>query len=201
MLLLAGTQLNLHAVLLVADGGTTNRTAAINFSPADLVVGTNAGNITVNILGPNGAVTNASGYIGFNASSSTNKVTVQNSGAVGNTTSWLYVGNSGSRNSLIVSNAGKAFSSGGVIGSGFGSTNNQVTVAGSGSSWNITSFELDIGGAGSGNSLHIANGGTVTHGIGVIGYQSGAASNLVTSHRQRLNLEVDQRLVCRIACT
>ncbi len=178
LLPLAVACFNLNAALLVTDGGTTNRTTGISLLPADLVVGTNAGNTTVNILGPNGAVSNASGHIGFNASSSTNKVTVQNSGAVWNNTGWLYVGNSGSRNSLIVSNAGKAFSSGGVIGSG--GSNNQAIVTGSGSSWNITSFELDIGGAGSGNALLIANGGAVTNGIGSIGYQSGANSNQVT---------------------
>lgn len=162
---------------LVADGATKNQTTATNLSPGNLTVGTNGGNTVLNIIAP-GAVTNASGYIGFNLSSSSNKVTVQNSGALWNNDGYLYVGNSGSRNTLVVSNAGKVISSGGVLGSG--STNNQAIVTGTGSSWNMAGGELDIGGVGSGNSLLIAAGGTVTNGIGSIGFQTGADNNQVT---------------------
>src|SRR3974377_1223633 len=70
----------LHAQL-VPDGGTTNITAAINL-PGNLTVGTNGGNTTVNIIGPGGAVSNFLCTIGLNGSSSSNKVSVQNSGAV-----------------------------------------------------------------------------------------------------------------------
>ena len=101
-LLLAGAQLNLHAQL-VADGSTTNVTTGLDLSPGDLTVGTNGGTTIVNIIAP-GAVTNATGYIGLNASSANNTVTVQNSGAVWNNTGELHIGESGAANQLIVSN-------------------------------------------------------------------------------------------------
>lgn len=86
----------------MADGGTLNLTTATNLLPGDLTVGTNGGNTTLNIIAP-GAVTNASGYIGRNASSDNNTVTVQNSGAAWNSRN-LAVGYDGSGNQLVISN-------------------------------------------------------------------------------------------------
>jgi T5SS/PEP-CTERM-associated repeat protein len=191
----------LHAQL-VPDGGTTNITTAINL-PGNLTVGTNGGNTIVNIIGPGGAVSNFLSTIGLNASSSSNKVTVQNSGAFWRNTSDLLVGDSGNGNVLIVSNgavvvanrlfAGRSgsgnrliVSAGTVIvtnGSFFGvfntSSNNQAVVTGAGSLWTNASF-LTIGSEGNGSQLVVSNGATVTATTLSVGIVSDSFNNRVT---------------------
>src|ERR1041385_5239072 len=168
---------------LVPDGGTTNITTAINL-PGNLTVGTNGGNTTVNIIGPGGALSNAFGYVGLNASSSSNSVVVQNSGALWRNSGDLVVGESGNGNQLIVSNgavaanrlyAGKSGSGNRLIVSGgtltvtngcfvgglASSSNNQAIITGPGSLWTNVSF-LSWGIEGGGNQLVVSNGATVT---------------------------------------
>jgi T5SS/PEP-CTERM-associated repeat protein len=201
LLLLALAPAALHAQL-VPDGGTTNITTGINL-PGSLTVGTNGGNTTVNIIGPGGAVTNTLCSMGLNASSSNNKVTVQNSGAYLSDSSDLVVGDSGNGNLLIVSNgavvfanklyAGRSgsgnqlFVSGGTViatnGSFFGvfntSSNNLAVVTGAGSIWSNASF-LTLGSEGNGNQLVVSNGGTVTATTLSVGIVSDSFNNRVT---------------------
>jgi len=113
----------LHAQL-VADGGTTNITTGINLSPSELTIGTNGGNTTLNIIGPNGAVTNANGTIGYNATSANNHVQVRDAGAVWHNNSDLHVGYSSSGNQLVVSNGGLVVNTLGFIGDQSDATNN-----------------------------------------------------------------------------
>jgi len=177
-LVLAGAPLLLHAQL-VADGGTTNVTTGINLLPADLVVGTNAGNTTLNILGPNGAVTNATGIIGFNAGAANNRAIISGPGSLWTNSQTLTIGRYGSFNTLLITNGGRVANSYGDIGYAYSATSNLVTVTGTNSLW-TNSAELYVGDDGSANGLFISNGGTVANSFGIIGFTDGVTNNQVT---------------------
>jgi len=168
-LLWVGAPLHLHAQL-VADGGTLNLTTATNLLPGDLTVGTNGGNTTLNIIAP-GTVTNANSYIGRNASSDNNTVTVQNSGAAWKSSN-LGVGYDGSGNQLVISNGATVANTFAYL--GFIGSSNVAVVTGAGSLW--TSGTLTLGS--SGNQLTVSNGATVASTNGSIGYGTSSSKNL-----------------------
>ena len=98
-------------------------------------------------------------------------------GSVWSNTANLTVGASGTGNRLTVSNSATVYSAGGIIGDAAASANNLATITGSGSTWN-NSGNLTVGNNGTGNSLTISNGATVSNGNGTIGAQ--ADGNSVT---------------------
>ena len=125
-----------------------------------------------------GTVVNASGYIGYDAASRSNTITVADAGSVWNNRADLYVGYSGMRNRLCVTNAGTVASATGYIGYTATSISNLVIVAGTNSLWtNRTS--LIIGRMGPRNELLITNGGTVADYDASLAGDSSSFSNRV----------------------
>ncbi len=162
---------------LVADGGTTNVTTAINLLPGNLIVGTNGGNTILNIIAP-GAVTNAYGHVGLNVTSTGNQAQVRDSGAVWRNTQTLYVGDQGAGNSLVISNGALTSCMGLVIGNTNSSTGNQVIVTGPGSVLS-NGFVFSLGKRGSGNQLVVSNGAAVTGSpSSMLGNDSSSSNNV-----------------------
>jgi len=167
----------LHAQL-VADGNLFGVNTATNL-PGDLIVGTNGGNTTLNIIGPNGTVTNANGRIGLNATSTNNVVRVRNSGAVWNNTGNLYVGDQGAGNLLFVTNGGNVFLTGVRIGNANTAAGNRTVVTGTNSLLS-SSGAVNVGYDAPSNLLVIADGARVANNDGYIGRNSSASNNWVT---------------------
>ena len=89
------------------------------------------------------------------------------------------IGNGYAGDGLIVTNAGWLVATNGVLGLNGTDNNNWALVTGAGSVWSNSSG-LYVGYDGSGNTLTIANGGTVLNNdLGRIGYDPGANSNTV----------------------
>lgn len=140
------------------------------------------------LLVTNGATLSASSaaYIGYNSSAGNNRAIIAGANSFWTSSSDLYVGLSGSGNALLITNSGRVADGYAYIGYGsafpgessFGN-DNQVTVSGANTLW-TGSGDLSIGHYGSGNSLVIANGGTVADSVGHIGNQSIANNNQVT---------------------
>jgi len=166
----------LHAQL-VADGDTLNLTTATNLA-GNLTVGTNDGNTSLNIIGPGGAVTNAFGIIGLNATSTNNFVLIRNTGAIWNNTSSLYVGDYGSGNHLVVSDGAVVANNYGHLGLYSDSSNNTALITGAGSLW-TNRYDLTVGAIGGGNQLVVSNAAVVANAVGILGYYSGSDSNTV----------------------
>lgn len=164
---------------LVSDGDTAiiNGTST-NLGAANLTVGTNGPNTTL-IVTNGGAITNATGYVGLNVSSTNNGVVITGANSVWNSSGNLFIGNSGSFNTLLITSGGAVTDTSGSIGVLSNANNNQIMVTGTGSLW-ANSFALDVGSGGSFNTLLITNGGTVADLVCVIGHNPGANNNQVT---------------------
>jgi len=137
----------------------------------DLYVGNLGSGNTMVIT--NGAVADSrSGFIGYDASASTNLVLVTGSNSVWINSADLYVGYSGSSNSMIITNGAKVLGSNTYI-SSFGGSNNSVQVSGPGStlsnSGSIWVGASPVDGVAGTGTLTITSGGTI------------AASNLIIS--------------------
>ena len=156
---------------------------------SDFVVGFSGSGNTAVVSG-GGILTNGQhsygGVIGLNSGASNNSVLVTGSGSAWHNGGDLLVGWGDSGNTLTVSNGGAVTSSqdnyGGAIGFQAGSTGNNIAVTGTGSSW-INSGDLLVGVSGSGNSMVIANGGSVANGQvnygGVLGFNAASSNNSV----------------------
>ena len=183
--------------LVISNGGAVvNSTGYIGFNADSannsvLVTGagslwTNSGDLFVGKAGSGNSlvieggarVDATSGYIGFDAASSNNSVVVTGSNSLWTVnTSDLLVGNTGSGNSLVISNGGMIASTIGVIGFAAPSSNNSVLVTGADSRW-TNSNELFVGFGGSGHSLTIAEGGTLTAASIIIAADAGSSGTL-----------------------
>ncbi len=168
--------------------------AAGNLAPAIWVVRSNAIATTVAnglILGADGAngrllLTNGgtlqvggTSTVGQSGSAADNLVIVSGAGSFWNTSGFLYVGFDGPGNGLIITNRGRVQSDFGVIGySSGGGNSNQVTVTGANSSWTNVNG-LYVGDFGSGNALHIANGGSVRTANLYVGADVSSSGNLL----------------------
>jgi len=178
------------------NAGNSNNSVTVTNSgtflqaSGDLVVGMGgSGNgmlVSGGALVTNGQI-NYGGVIGLNASSSNNSVVVKGAGSTWSNGGNLTVGYNGSGNSLVITNGGTVInqgksSTGGVLGMNTNSSNNSVTVTGAGSQW-ISTSDLEIGYNGSGNSLVISNGGSVSNTQvnfgGVIGWGASSSNNSV----------------------
>ena len=161
--------------LFVANPGTL-LTSSNNVVVGDSTTGNSM------VISGGGQVQNfVSGIIGSQAGASSNSVTVNGSGSRWRSDSNMIVGENGSGNSLVVSSGGAVLtgivSNSTVVGYNAGSSSNSVLVTGSGSTF--TNNGVTVGYSGSGNSLVIANGGSM-QGIDsdtVIGYNSTSAGN------------------------
>jgi T5SS/PEP-CTERM-associated repeat protein/autotransporter-associated beta strand protein len=128
------------------------------------MVGLSGSNNTMEIS--NGAtVVNSNGYIGFNASSANNTVSVTGSNSTwSNTGFYLSVGAGGSDNSLEISDGGTVSVQNLYLGYNKSSSNNTVTVTGPDSTL-VASGDVAVGAYGSDNRLVISDGATVTSGV------------------------------------
>ncbi len=122
-----------------------------------------------------GLARSVNAYIGNDASSTGNVVTVTGAGSIWTNSSLLFVGNFGSFNFMTISAGGRVVDASAYIGQ-TGSTGNMVTVTGAGSMWTNT-LMLNI--AGSFDTLVITNSGGVYSGQGSIGYSVKSFGNLV----------------------
>ncbi|MFZ0615531.1 MAG: hypothetical protein WAN16_03665, partial [Chthoniobacterales bacterium] len=152
---------------------TSNTLSAYFVAPPDLYVGSNTPNNSTNFT--SGTNTFSDAYVGYEASSSNNILTVQNSGTVLTNYGNLYVGYDGSGNTMVVSNGGTVANAWGYIGYA-GSSNNSVLVTGSNSLW-TSSGNLYVGYGGSSNCLTISNVGTVSSTITYIGNDESSSNN------------------------
>ncbi len=144
----------------------------------DMIVGSNTMGNSL-LISNGGRVVNEFGWLGYEASSSNNTVTVAGANSLWSNRSDLYVGYNGAGNSLVISNGGRVDSSFVSIGILNSSSNNAVAVTGSDSSWSNRS-DLYVGSFGVGNSLMVSNGGRVENSNGYIGGNVTSLSNVVT---------------------
>jgi T5SS/PEP-CTERM-associated repeat protein len=140
-------------------------------------------------------------WVGYNANSSNNSVTVTGPGSLYYSSfsagyNQIYLGYSGSSNSLTVSAGGEVLLAGTnndlfSVGYKPGANNNALTITGNNSLLSIQGGDLILGGGpddgggpynagGSGNQMTIAAGGTVSNINGYIGYNTNAANNAAT---------------------
>ena len=167
------------------NGGTlTTKADSRVVTPAGsgFVVGGVAGQAAAwNILGGTNLVTQAGGGAGLltlgGVVGATGVVTVSG-GTLDLNNGQVSVGDSSAGNSLVVTNGGRVLAGSGVIGRSVGADGNVVLVTGTGSAWSITN-DLYVGNAGSGNSLSVASGGTVTATNIVVGFGAGVSGNQI----------------------
>ena len=169
---------------LLVDG-----TGSILSSSTDLVVGY-SGNSNSVVISNGATMTNGQqsygGVIGFYSGASNNSVVVTGNGSTWNDGGDLLLGWSDSGNNLTITNGGTVTSRqinyGGVIGFNAGVSGNSVMVTGKGSTWS-NAGDLLVGVSGSGNSMVIANGGSVSNAQvnygGGIGFNGGSSNNSV----------------------
>ncbi len=141
---------------VTVDGASSSWTA----NNANLFVGVSGtGTLTIS---NGGAVSSATGYLGFNGDG-TGTVTVTGAGSAWTNSGSLYVGDTGN-GTLTISNGGAVSNTDGHVGNNgaLRGTSGAVTVDGAGSTW-TNSGNLTIGGYGPG-TLTISNGGTVSAG-------------------------------------
>jgi T5SS/PEP-CTERM-associated repeat protein len=131
------------------------------------------------VISNGGKVVNATGHVGYDVNSWTNRVRVAGLSSVWSNAGPLYIGENGRGNSLVISSGGQVADYDGSV--GYNSITNTVRVTGSGSVWN-NATNLWVGNSGSQNSLVIDNGGRVADRTGYVGYtyNSGPNSVLVT---------------------
>ena len=150
---------NSNAALVTGAGSVWNS--------ARLVVGYDGAGNTLTIAN-SGTVYDAYCQIGMGGIS--NAVTVTGAGSVWKNSSDLYVGNSSAGNTLTITNGGTVDNGYGYIGYSSSAWNNAVTVTGAGSVWSNSAGLIVGGWHNSGNTLTIANSGTVYDVYGYIGY-------------------------------
>ena len=179
-----GTVMNNLGVIGSDTGANSNRatvtgTGSLWTNSIYLYVGSN-GAFNSLLIGNGGTVVSSGGFIGNNAGASNNQVTVSGANSAWNIAGFfdsLSVGQQGSGNTLLITNGGTATVSYlGYLGYGPTASNNQIIVTGSNSLFSGAS--LYFGGAGSGNSLLITNGGRVADSFGYLG--TSGSNNQVT---------------------
>ena len=174
----------------VANGGTVVEAAN------NIVVGQNGSGNTMTASSGASIVAQKFSVIGLNATASNNSAVVTGVGSTWSSGSALLIGDSGSGNSMSVQ-AGAGVVSGGsgvALGYNVGSSGNSLLVDGSGSTL-ANSSDLAVGFSGSGNTVVVSNGGTLTTGQasygGVIGLNASSSNNsvLVTGVGSSWNIE------------
>jgi T5SS/PEP-CTERM-associated repeat protein len=117
-------------------------------------------------------------YVGYDTSSSSNRVLVTGTNSVWNCAGHFFMGNGGSGNSLVITNGGSVVSGGvAYLGELSVSSNNTALVTGSNSLW--SSGSLLVGDNGINNKLTINKGGRVVCSFAQLGYFGSASGNSV----------------------
>ncbi|MCX6997831.1 MAG: hypothetical protein NTV49_12285 [Kiritimatiellaeota bacterium] len=167
-----------NAVLVTGTDSVWYNTGAFH----DLYIGGDGSSNTLTIAA-GGRVEDSRGTIG--ASGGNNAVLVTGTNSVWNNSSYFWVGHYSSGNTLTIANGG-AVSNGDFAWIGLTGNNNGVLVTGAKSVWNIhggqnTAGVLFVGSDGDGNTLTIADGGTVYSTHGYIGYGTGASNGVLVT--------------------
>ncbi|WP_395746045.1 autotransporter domain-containing protein [Prosthecobacter sp.] len=148
---------------------------------ATFYLGKSGGGNTLSVLN-GGTMTTNNVRLGGNAGSDSNSATVSGSGSVWNISGTQFrVGSGGSGNTVTISSGGAVNVTTGLtlLGRDVGSNNNTLTITGAGST--LTTTELTIGRNGTGNTLTVADGGSLsTTGSGniLIAENSGSSGTL-----------------------
>ena len=180
--------------LIITNGGAvaslTGRFADADTSAGNLALVTGAGSQWVlgdslyvgdvgssNQLGihSGGLITNLDAFVGFEASSISNTVTVSGTGSFWKNRD-LTVGDDGTGNLLIVQTSGVVSSRFSYVGSGISSSSNTIWVTGSGSRF-VTSQNCIVGDSGCDGLLVISAGGQVISGNTYVGGQVDSCNN------------------------
>ncbi len=162
---------------------------------SDNFLGYGGGGNSLNIV--NGGTYNAGAlFVGNQASSSSNSITVSGPGSLLANRQGVRVGLYGSGNTMTVSNGAMVnIGSGLSIGLYAESSNNSVIISGQGTIFTNNglngSSDFYIGNKGSGNSLTISNGATVSGGNGYISYNIFSSNNsvIITGNNSTWNLK------------
>ncbi len=140
------------------------------------VVGSNTFRDALQVIN-GGALSNGTGFIGYEVSGSNNSVLVTGPGSVWSNALFLVVGSYGAGNSLVISNQGAVFDGTAYVGAIGG--NNSVLVTGPGSVWSNYQVVVGYAGGGASNSLVISNQGAVVSDNVYVGDQPGGSNNSV----------------------
>ncbi|MCG3149629.1 MAG: hypothetical protein PCFJNLEI_03094 [Verrucomicrobiae bacterium] len=141
------------------------------------VVGSNT-YLNALVINSGGALSNGTGYIGYETAGSNNVALISGTGSVWNNQFTLTIGHSGAVSRLIITNAGVVVNVTGVMGLYSNSHDNVVLVSDSGSAWSNFST-LFVGSRGAGNQLTVTNGGTLVSWGGILGYFDSGSNNAV----------------------
>ena len=190
---------NTHAeVLLIKSGGALSTAdgyvgyLAASVSNSVMVAGTGSvwtngfmylgydGGWNTMVISNAGSVveTGQATFVGYDTTSSSNRVLVTGTNSVWNCAGHFFMGNGGSGNSLVITNGGSVVSGGVVyLGELSVSSNNTALVTGSNSLW--SSGSLLVGDNGINNKLTINKGGRVVCSFAQLGYSVPASGNSV----------------------
>ncbi len=146
--------------------------------PGNYLVGSNIF-ADVLILQAGAVLSNASGYLGYTSNSSDNAAIVTDTGSVWSNQGYLIIGYYGSHNRMSITNGGGVIALYGEIGSRLSARSNVVSISGLGAFWINNNGTLNVGTSGTGNSLTIANSGTVFSTYGRIGLNLNSSNNAV----------------------
>lgn len=164
-----------------SSGGSTNNTVVVaglnsSLTPMSRLTVGQVGSHNRLVISDGGQVFSTDGYVGFNASSSNNIVTLAGFGSYWDSYGELVVGYGGAGNQLTASGVGGLTSSNAIIGQLSSAANNRVLL--DGMEWQ-SAHDFTVGYTGSGNQLTVTNSGTVFSRAAYIGRDAAAANNTV----------------------
>lgn len=156
------------------DGGVFAVSGTIS-NLGDTYVGNNNGSTHMRLTGQ---ISDQSGLLGVNPSSSNNTAVVTGVSASWTNTTDLNVGFQGESNTLTIEGGASVLSNATKIGGAVGADGNQVIVTGTGTTLSNTTF-LAVGYSGQENSLTLSGGGIATNTQTLIGFNSTSNANSV----------------------
>ena len=163
---------------LIFNNSSTGLVSASSAYANTLYVGYTENNSALTINNGGSIGVNGPAYVGW-TNSSNNSLLINSGTLIVNGGSPLIIGNiNSSFNSLIVSNGGYVYSDGATLGYHPGSSNNSALVTGTNSGWYVDGW-LTIGRSEAGNSLTVANGGSLESYGATIGQYTRSSNNTV----------------------
>jgi len=170
--------------LIGVNSGASNNVVVVTGAGARW---TNSGTLTVGdagsgnrlVVSNGGVVTNQSfAIIGSAAGASNDTASVGGGGSEWRIGGSFTVGSGSTGNQLVIRDGGAVFSGGSRVGNLAGADGSSVLVTGAGSQW--TASSLRVGSSSSGNSLVLADNGTVATSDLTVGFNTGSLNNRVT---------------------
>jgi T5SS/PEP-CTERM-associated repeat protein/autotransporter-associated beta strand protein len=195
LLVTNGGQLSVENLAYIGHGENSSNNSVVVTGPSSLLTGSGS-HLAVGYLGSGNSLVISNGaqvlggspdqyfqsYIGYASNSANNSVLVTGANSLWASSGEILVGRGGGSNRLTVADGGTVTSAVGYIGNGNGnSSNNSVLVTGANSLW-TNSTDLWVGVLESGNSLTVADGGTVAAASVFVGAFGGSGNSLVISN-------------------